>query len=138
MAQHFGENKSIARARELGMWPNMEAECIDYIKKCHTCQIQKLQRIKHKAEAIVPDTLTNLNDKIVLDTLGRLPVTAQQNEYINPGYADQIFNTNSTKKYNLRIYHTGAFRSSHLHFSITKTHSNSPRIEFCIRTHTKF
>ena len=82
MAQHFGENKSISRARELGSWPNMETEIINFIKKCHTCQTQKLQRIKHRAEAIIPDTLTNPNDKIAMDIFGPLPVTAQHNEYI--------------------------------------------------------
>lgn len=65
MAQHFGENKSIMLAKELGNWVNMEAEIIDYIKKCHVCQIQKLQRIKHKTDAIIP-----------------LPLTLQHNEYI--------------------------------------------------------
>lgn len=82
MAQHFGENKSIARARELGKWVNMELDIIDYIKKCHVCQIQKLQRIRHKSEAIIPDTPVNPNDKIAMDIFGPLPVTAQQNEYI--------------------------------------------------------
>ena len=32
MAQHFGENKSIARAIEMGIWPNMEDDIIKYVK----------------------------------------------------------------------------------------------------------
>lgn len=77
MAQHFGENKSIARARELGTWPNMENDIIQFVKSCETCQTQKLTRIKRKAEAIIPDTPTNLNDKIAVDIFEPLPLTTK-------------------------------------------------------------
>ena len=56
MAQHFGENKSIARARELGTWTNMEEDIIKFVKSCDVYQTQKLTRIKRKAEGIIPDT----------------------------------------------------------------------------------
>ncbi|XP_043474040.1 uncharacterized protein LOC122506110 [Leptopilina heterotoma] len=82
MALHFGENKSIQRARELGIWKNMEVEIIDFIKKCHTCQTQKLTRIKRKSEAIIPDTPVEPNDKIAMDIFGPLPITSEANEYI--------------------------------------------------------
>ena len=32
MAQHFEENKSIQRARELGIWTNMENDITEYVK----------------------------------------------------------------------------------------------------------
>ena len=82
MTQHFGENKSIQRARELGIWTNLENDIIEYIKKCHTCQTQKLNRIKRRSEAIITDTPVTPNDKIAMDIFGPLPVTSQGNEYI--------------------------------------------------------
>lgn len=82
MAQHFGENKSIQRARELGVWKNMDGDIVDYIKKCNTCQTQKLTRIKRKCEAIILDSPTEPNEKIAMDIFGPLPVTSESNEYI--------------------------------------------------------
>ena len=82
MAQHFGENKSIARARELGTWTNMEEDIIKFVKSCDVCQTQKLTRIKRKAEGIIPDTPTDPNDKIAMDIFGPLPMTNKGNEYI--------------------------------------------------------
>ena len=82
MAQHFGENKSIQRARELRTCVNMENDVIEYMKKCHTCQIQKLNRIRRRSEAMIPDTPVEPNDKIAMDIYGPLPVTSQSNEYI--------------------------------------------------------
>ena len=82
MAQHFGENKSIQRARELGIWTNMENDITEYVKKCHKCQTQRLNRIKRCSEAIIPDTPVEPNDKIAMDIFGTLPVTSQGNEYI--------------------------------------------------------
>lgn len=82
MAQHFGENKSIQRARELGTWTNMETDIVDFIRKCHTCQNHKLNRTKRRSEAIIPDTPTSPNNKIAMDIFGPLPVTSQGHEYI--------------------------------------------------------
>lgn len=50
MAQHFGEKKSIARARELSIWANMENDIIKFVKSCDICQTQKLTRIIRKCE----------------------------------------------------------------------------------------
>ena len=81
-AQHFGENKSIQRARELATWSNMEQDVIDYVKKCGICQRQKLTRIRPRAEAIIPDTPLEPNEKIAMDIFGPLPITLRHHEYI--------------------------------------------------------
>ena len=82
MNQHFGENKTIDKARQLGEWKGMENDIIKFVKKCPVCQLQKTTRIKKRAEAIVPDTPTYPNDKIAMDIFGPLPVTTSGNEYI--------------------------------------------------------
>ena len=82
MAQRYGENKIIERARTLEEWRNMEDEIIYFVKKCSICQLKKTTRIKGQCEAIIPDTPVNPNDKIAIDIFGPLPQTTSRNEYI--------------------------------------------------------
>ena len=82
MAQYVGENKSIDRARELSIWPNMEDDIIKYVKSCDVCQTQKLTRVKRKVEGIIPDTPTDPYDKIAMDIFGPLPMTNKGHNYI--------------------------------------------------------
>lgn len=79
---HFGENKTIMKAREKGIWKGMEEDIIQAVKKCRTCQEQKLTRIRKREFAIIPDTPLEPNDKIAMDIFGPLPITQQGNEYI--------------------------------------------------------
>ena len=81
MVQHYGENKTVERARTLGEWRGMENEIIDFMKKCPTCQLQKTIRITRRVEAIIPDTPTQPNEKIAMDIFGPLPKTIDGHEY---------------------------------------------------------
>ena len=56
MAQHYGEKKTIERARTIGEWRNMEEEIIYFVKRCPACKLQKTARIKNQSEAVIPDT----------------------------------------------------------------------------------
>ena len=98
MAQHFGEKKTIERARTQGEWKNMEQEIIHYIKRCPLCQLQKTVRIKRQCEAIIPDTPVNPNDKIAMDIFGPLPVKLSGNEYIpqHSRYAHKVLNPDTS------------------------------------------
>lgn len=80
--QHFGEAKSIDKARQLGEWRNMENDIIEFVKRCPICQLQKTTRIRRQVEAIIPDTPINPNDKVAMDIFGPLPITSSRNEYI--------------------------------------------------------
>ena len=82
MAQRYGENKTIERARTLGGWRNMEEEIIHFVKKCPICQLQKTTRIKRQCKAIIQDTLVNPNDKIAMDIFRLMPQTTSRNKYI--------------------------------------------------------
>lgn len=79
--QHFGENESIEKARQLGEWKNMETDVINFVKRCSVCQLQKTTRIKMGAEAI-PGTPRDPNDKISIDIFAPLPETIKWNKYI--------------------------------------------------------
>ena len=81
MNQHFEENKTIYKARQLGEWKNMEHDVIKYVKKCPMCQLQKTTRVKRKAEAIIPDIPIDPNEKIAMDIFVPLPVTTSGYEY---------------------------------------------------------
>ena len=80
--QHYGENKSVEKARELGEWKGMEQEIVDFVKKCPTCQIQKGGRIKRQCQGIIPDTPTNPNNITAMDVVGPLLITPKGYEYI--------------------------------------------------------
>ena len=95
-SQHFGENKTIFRARERGTWTNMEKDIIEYVKTCPTCQIYKKTRIRPKDEAIITDTATEPNEKIALDIYGPLNETSSGNRYSQPPrHTNKILNINS-------------------------------------------
>ena len=79
---HYGENKTIRRLREQTLWENMEKKVIEFIKKCKTCQHEKLTRIRPKVEAVIPETLTEPNDKIAMDIVGPLGHPQSGNNYI--------------------------------------------------------
>ena len=42
---HYGENKSVEKARELGEWKGMEQGIVYFVKECPNCKIQKAIRI---------------------------------------------------------------------------------------------
>ena len=79
---HFGENKTIRRLREQTLWENMERDVIEFIKKCKTCQHEKLTRIRPKVEELMPEMPTERNDKIVMDIIGPIRYTQSGNNYI--------------------------------------------------------
>ncbi|XP_033221144.1 uncharacterized protein LOC117175544 [Belonocnema kinseyi] len=67
---HFGENKTIQRLREQTSWEDMEKDAIDFIKKCRTCQQEKLTRIRPKVEGVIPEIPTEPKEKIAVDIVG--------------------------------------------------------------------
>lgn len=80
--QHFGEFKTIQRARERGLWSNMEKEISEYVKRCPTCQIHKKNRIRAMEEAIITDTPTEPIEKIAMDIYGLLQETSEGHRFI--------------------------------------------------------
>lgn len=81
-SHYFGENKTIWRAREKGIWTNMERDIIEYVKRCPACQLYKKTRIRLREELVITDTPTEPNEKIAMDIYGPLLETANGYKYI--------------------------------------------------------
>ncbi|XP_076285579.1 uncharacterized protein LOC143211634 [Lasioglossum baleicum] len=72
---HKGATKTYNRVRSRFHWPHMRNEIQDYIRKCKSCQEQKLVRTKTRQPMLIADTPLDAFDKISLDTVGPLPIT---------------------------------------------------------------
>lgn len=81
-AQHFGENKTIARIKSKYFWENIEKDVKEFIGKCLYCQQEKLNRLRHREEACIPNTPEFPNDKIAMDIFGPLPITSKGNQFV--------------------------------------------------------
>lgn len=79
MGGHKGIVKTYLRIREKFYWPGMKSDIEMHIKKCHTCQLQKLTRIKVKQPMQITDTPLEPFDKISIDVVGPLPKTPSGN-----------------------------------------------------------
>lgn len=99
IGQHFGENKSIEKAKRLGIWKGMEEDIIKYVKSCPVCQLQKTTRITNQAKGIIifgPLPNTRSGNKFILsiqDKLTRfvmlIPITNASSEEIIENLHDQ-------------------------------------------------
>lgn len=79
---HEGISKTYRRIREKVYLPHFRDDVTDLIKKCTSCQEQKLTRIKICEPMIMIDTSTESFDKISIDTVGPLPITLSGNQHI--------------------------------------------------------
>lgn len=82
LTEHIGENKTLERIKQNFHWIGLDKDVSNYIKNCKICQMNKLTRIRPREEAIVTDTPEQPNDKIALDIIGPLNLTAKGNQYI--------------------------------------------------------
>ena len=79
---HLGIQRTIKRIQENHTWTHLFEDVEDYVKRCPTCQQEKLTRIRQKEEPIITDTPTNPNEKIAMDIFGPLTKTSKGNQYI--------------------------------------------------------
>ncbi|CAK9834654.1 Retrovirus-related Pol polyprotein from transposon 17.6 [Anthophora retusa] len=79
---HKGVNKTYRRLKSRYTWPGMKNEIQEFIRKCKSCQEQKLVRAKTRQPMLITDTPLEPFDKIALDTVGPLPETPSGNRYI--------------------------------------------------------
>ena len=70
---HFGENKTIIKAKKKGIWKGMEENIIQALKRCKVCQAQKLTRIRQREPVIIPDTPLKPYEKIALTSSVHCP-----------------------------------------------------------------
>jgi hypothetical protein len=53
---HRGMNKTYRAIKLRYTWPNMKREIEDYVRKCKSCQINKILMPKHKAPMEITTT----------------------------------------------------------------------------------
>jgi hypothetical protein len=68
-------NKTYRAINAQYIWPNMRREVEEYVKKCRSCQVNKMLAPKHKAPMEITTTAEHPFDKCYLDIVGPLPVT---------------------------------------------------------------
>lgn len=79
---HKGVTKTYLRIRKSYRWSHMKAQIQDYIRRCRTCQLQKLVRRKTRQPMILTDTPGQAFDKVAMDIVGPFERTERGNSYI--------------------------------------------------------
>ena len=79
---HSGIEKTLKKVKLKYTWQNMRKDIKEYIKKCKSCQINKLTRKKTKLDMQITTTSTTPFEKIFLDIVGPLPLSINGNKYL--------------------------------------------------------
>jgi hypothetical protein len=79
---HRGMNKTYSAIKSKYSWPNMKQEIEDYVRKCKSCQINKVLGPQRKVPMEITTTANQPFEKCCLDIVGPLPETQKGNKYI--------------------------------------------------------
>jgi hypothetical protein len=79
---HRGMNKTYKAIKSKFSWPNMKREIEEYIRKCRSCQINKLLNPRGRAPMEITTTADHPFQKCSLDIVGPLTETKKGNKYI--------------------------------------------------------
>lgn len=79
---HIGFHKTYKKIKANYKWESMKKDIKEFIKKCESCQKNKLNRKKNKKPMEITSTSTEAFQKIALDIVGPLPLTENGNKYI--------------------------------------------------------
>jgi hypothetical protein len=79
---HRGMNKTYKAIKEKYSWPNMKQGIESYIKRCKSCQVNKMLRSRGKVPMEITTTANQPFEKCCLDIVGPLTETQQGNKYI--------------------------------------------------------
>jgi transposase InsO family protein len=79
---HRGMTKTYRAIKSQYSWPNMRREVEEYVKRCKSCQVNKILTPRHKAPMEITTTAEHAFDKCTLDVVGPLTVTNSNNKYI--------------------------------------------------------
>jgi hypothetical protein len=79
---HRGMNKTYNAIKTKFFWPNMKKEIEEYVRKCKSCQTNKLLGPKGRAPMEITTTAHVPFEKCSLDIVGPLPETTKGNKYI--------------------------------------------------------
>lgn len=79
---HKGVNQTYQKIRERYYWTGMRNDVLNFIRRCDTCQSQKITRAKTREPMIITDTPIEAFDKVSIDTVGKLRITPDGNQHI--------------------------------------------------------
>lgn len=79
---HRGMNRTYKAIKVNHSWPNMKQEIEEYVKKCKSCQVNKILGPRRKAPMEITTTAQKPFEKCCLDIVGPLPETQTGNKYI--------------------------------------------------------
>lgn len=79
---HQGLHRTYKKMKKYVSWKNMKRSIEDYIKKCISCQKNKMNQRKTKMPLEITSTARNPFEKCFLDIVGPLNITDDRNKYI--------------------------------------------------------
>jgi hypothetical protein len=79
---HRGTNKTYKAIKARFSWPNMKREIEEYVKRCKSCQINKLLKPKGRAPMEITTTADHPFEKCSLDIVGPLPETKRETDIL--------------------------------------------------------
>ena len=77
---HIGCEKTHSIIKSNYHWRGLFRDVVHYVTNCVTCQTRSVK--KNKAPLQIPEPVLNNNEKVAIDTVGPLPLSANQNKYI--------------------------------------------------------
>ena len=81
-ATHRGNHTTKARLRQMFWWPNLDADCLDYVNSCETCVVARLG-YKQPIGAFTSKICNEVNERIVIDFCGPFEVSREDpNRYV--------------------------------------------------------
>lgn len=82
MSGHTGFHKTYKKIKANYQWDTMKKDIKEFIKKCESCQKNKINRKKNIKPMEITSTSTKAFQKIALDIVGPLPLSENGNKYI--------------------------------------------------------
>jgi hypothetical protein len=79
---HRGMNRTYKAIKDNHSWPNMKQEIEDYVRRCKSCQVNKVLGPKGKVPMEITTTARQPFEKCCLDIVGPLTETQAGNKYI--------------------------------------------------------
>lgn len=78
---HCGQKKLLAKIKDKFTWKKMAKDVADYVRNCKKCLLNKVKSATRE-EMTITKTPQGTFDTILVDTIGPLPRTDNDNEYI--------------------------------------------------------
>lgn len=82
LAGHSGFIRTYKRIKVYYYWASMKKDIKNYIKKCHSCQINKTNFKPSKSPMVITTTSSLPFERLALDIVGPLPQTINNNRFI--------------------------------------------------------